>query len=159
MKKIALTLAGVGCIAILFTGCERNISANTYNARTIGASMRTYPGVIVSMRQVKIEEGDCLEDNKTGGVMGAVAGGALGSAIGKGSGNTIATATGAIAGAMAGAYAERSLKTQDGFEYTVKLQSGELRTVVQGKDTSLYPGQNVMLIEDPRGRSRLVPAA
>lgn len=154
-----ITLATLGCFAVLITGCARNISANTYNARTIGAASNTYSGVIVSMRQVVIEEGDYLEDNKTGAIMGAIAGGVLGNAVGGGRGRTIATAAGALGGAAAGAYAEKNLKAQEGFEYTVKLQSGALKTVVQGKDVALYPGQNVLLIEDPRGRSRLVPAS
>ena len=157
MKKTVILLASVCGFAVLISGCARNISANSYDARTIGAANNTYAGVIVSMRKVAVEEGDYLEDNKVGGIMGAVAGGVLGNAVGGGRGRTIATAAGALAGAAAGAYAEKQLKSQEGFEYTVKLNSGGMKTIVQGTDVVLYPGQAVLLIEDNKGRSRLVP--
>ncbi len=158
MKKTTLLLVSLGCLSLLISGCARNISSNSYDARTIGAASNTYAGVIVSMRKVMVEEGDYLEDNKVGGIMGAVAGGVLGNAVGGGRGRTIATAAGALAGAAAGAYAEKQLKSQEGFEYTVKLDAGGMKTVVQGTDVVLYPGQRVMLIEDNRGRSRVVAA-
>ncbi len=158
MRKTTLLLAGLGCIAMLIGGCARNISSNSYDARTIGAASNTYAGVIVSMRKVAVEGGDSLEDHKVGGLMGAVAGGVLGNAIGAGRGRTIATAAGALAGAAAGAYAEKQLKAQEGFEYTVKLDNGSMKTVVQGTDVVLYPGQRVLLIDDSRGRSRVVAA-
>jgi outer membrane lipoprotein SlyB len=123
----------------------------------VGAAASTYHCKIVNVRKIKVEEGERLEDNKTGGIIGALAGGALGNSVGGGRGRTLATVTGAIAGATAGAYAEKGLKSQYAFEYVVELQSGELKTVVQGTDVILALGQSALLVVDPRGRSRLIP--
>jgi outer membrane lipoprotein SlyB len=109
------------------------------------------------VRKVKVEEGERLEDNATGGIIGALAGGALGNTVGGGRGRTLATVTGAVAGAAAGAYAEKSLKSQYAFEYVVELQSGALKTVVQGSDVVLTAGQSALLVVDHHGRSRLIP--
>ncbi len=150
-----LLCCGVIALPLLMSGCAREISSSAYDAQTIGAANTAYECVVVRVRKVRIQEGDYLRDNATGAIMGAVAGGALGHTIGKGSGNTLATVAGATAGAFGGAYAERSLSRQEAFEYTVKLTSGELRTVVQGLDSPLYVGQQALLVIDQRGRSRV----
>ncbi|MDR2794381.1 MAG: glycine zipper 2TM domain-containing protein [Holosporaceae bacterium] len=157
MKKI-LFLAVVLCGAtVLISGCARNISSSTYDANTVGAANDTYECVVVKVRKVMVEEGERLEDNKTGAIMGALAGGALGHTVGKGRGNVVSTAGGAILGGIGGAFAEKALKSQDGLEYTVRLNSGQVKTVVQGSDNPLYPGQTAYLIIDHRGRSRVIP--
>jgi outer membrane lipoprotein SlyB len=155
MKKMIFSVVLCGCIFII-GGCARNISSSTYDAKTLGSASSTYPCTVVSVRKVMVEEGDRLEDNETGRLMGAIAGGVLGNAVGKGRGRIVTTAAGALAGAAAGAYAEKSLKSQEAFEYIVQLQSGEMRTIVQGVDTVFAPGQSAFLIVDPRGRSRLI---
>lgn len=157
MKKFTLLTS---CSAILFllaiSGCARDISSSSYDARTIGSTMETYECIVVSVRKVIVEEGDYLESNKTGALAGAIAGGVLGNAIGGGRGRAITTAAGALVGATGGAYAEKSLKRQNGLEYVVKLKSGNMRTVVQGMDNALYPGQSALLMIDHNGRSRVV---
>ena len=156
MKKFVIFSAALCGALLLMSGCARNIGANTYDAKTVGGVSSTYPCVVVSSRKVMVEEGENLEDNKTGGIMGAIAGGVLGNAIGAGRGRVITTAAGALGGAAAGAYAEKGLKSQEGIEYIVELKSGGMKTIVQGTDVVLYPGQNALLIVDPRGRSRLI---
>jgi outer membrane lipoprotein SlyB len=155
MKKIIISAVLCGGLLII-GGCARNISSSTYDAKTLGSASTTYPCTIVNVRKVMVEEGERLEDNKTGGLIGAVTGGVLGNAVGGGRGRVITTAAGALAGAAAGAYAEKSLKSQEAFEYVVELQSGGMRTVVQGTDTVFAPGQSALLIIDPKGRSRLI---
>ncbi|MDR0556133.1 MAG: glycine zipper 2TM domain-containing protein [Holosporaceae bacterium] len=157
MKKVGICAILCGGFLLLLGGCARNISSSAYDAQTLGAASATYPCVVIKVRKVKVEEGERLEDNKTGGIMGAIAGGALGNAMGGGRGRVVTTAAGALAGAAAGAYAEKTLKSQEAFEYVVELQSGGLRTVVQGTDVSLAPGQAALLVIDPNGRSRLIP--
>jgi outer membrane lipoprotein SlyB len=155
MKKVLLSQVIVLVAILSIVGCARNISSGAYDSKTLGAASHTYECVVVSMRRVAVEEGERLEDNKTGGIMGAIAGGALGNAIGGGRGQVITTAGGALAGAAAGAYAEKALKSQVGIEYVVRLNSGELRSVVQGTDMVLGVGQPAYLIVDPNGRSRV----
>ncbi|MDR2723987.1 MAG: glycine zipper 2TM domain-containing protein [Holosporaceae bacterium] len=137
-------------------GCARNISSSTYDAQTLGDASSTYSCTIIKVRKVHVEEGERLEDNKTGGIIGALAGGAVGNAVGEGRGRTVASVAGALAGATAGAYAEKTLKTQDAFEYVVELSSGAMKTIVQGTDVVLAPGQAALLIVSSNGRSRLV---
>lgn len=157
MKKLCMVFSTACCGLALLTGCARNISANTYDARTLsGSSLNSYPCKVVSVRKIMVEEGDYLEDNKTGALLGAVAGGVAGNMIGQGKGRILATGIGALAGAAGGAYAEKALKRQEAFEYIVELKDGRMKTIVQGTDTILAPGQEAVLIEGTKGRSRLV---
>ena len=158
MKRIVTLSSILCCGVLLLSGCARNISANTYDARSMnGSGMISHPCTVVSVRVVAVEEGDYLEDNKTGTLMGGVAGGLAGSMIGGGRGRTLATGVGALAGAVGGALAEKALKSQTGYEYVVRLQDGSLRTVVQGMDTQLQKGQAALLIEGTENsRPRLI---
>ncbi len=156
MKK-TLIYTVIAVISVLsIGGCARNISSSSYDARKIGAASETYECTVVSVRKVMVEEGDYLENNMTGALMGAAAGGVLGNMIGGGRGRTTATVIGALAGGAGGAMAEKHLKSQEGLEYVVKLSSGAMRTVVQGLDNPLYQGQAALLIID-RNRARVVP--
>jgi outer membrane lipoprotein SlyB len=156
MKKNIVVVVLCG-IPLIIGGCARNIETGTYDARTIGETASTYYCKVINVRKVKVEEGDRLEDNSTGILVGGVTGGMLGNTVGGGRGRAAATAAGAMAGAAAGAYAEKFMKSQYGFEYVVELQSGELKTVVQGGDVILAPGQAALLMEYQNGRSRLIP--
>lgn len=145
-----------GSVALLASGCARNISPHAYSDATVGEASRTFKGTIVSVRTVQVGP-DKLENNLVGAGIGGVTGGVLGNQFGKGKGNLATTAGGAILGALAGSYAEKELKTQDAFEYVVQLQNGEMRTVVQGMDVRFNPGQRILLMVGERGRSRVVP--
>jgi outer membrane lipoprotein SlyB len=157
MKKVLIFSVVFGGAILLISGCARNISSSTYDAKTLGSANDVYECVVVSVRKVQVEEGDYLENNKTGALVGAVAGGALGQAFGGGRGRMLTTAGGAILGGVGGAMAEKALKSQEGLEYVVRLGNGQLKTVVQGLDSALCPGQPAMLIIDNNGRSRVVP--
>ena len=158
MKKIFLLSSVLCCGVLLLSGCARNISANTYDARALdGRGMVSYPCTVVKVRTVMVEEGDYLENNQAGALMGGVAGGLAGNMIGGGRGRVLATGVGALAGAVGGAYAEKALKSQNAYEYIVRMQNGSMRTVVQGMDTYLQPGQEALLIEGTRrSRPRLI---
>lgn len=151
--KVALVLG----LCFNLSGCARNISSDTYSASHVGEASQTYQGVIVAKRQVNVEEGERLQDNTAGLVGGGVGGGLLGSLLGGGKGRVLGAVGGAAAGALAGAYAQKALSQQTAWEYTVKLDNGSLRTVVQGQDTSLSIGQKVLLQVSHGGRSRVTP--
>lgn len=145
-------------LMVLLSACARQISPGVYKASHVGETSTTYMGTIVSMRQVVVEDKEYLEQNGLGTVGGGALGGFLGSAFGKGRGRTLATVGGAVAGATAGAVAEKELKTQMALEYVVRLDSGTLKTIVQGPDPVMQPGQRVYLMQSYQGRSRIVPA-
>jgi outer membrane lipoprotein SlyB len=182
MKKNMVPAILCGGLLLLIGGCARNISSTTYDAKTLGAASETHPCVVVSVRKVMVEEGERLEDNKLGALAGGVAGGVLGSQVGGGNARYVTGALGALAGGVGGAYAEKALKSQEAYEYVVRLEEakgeslvinktkgdkvshktierksgGSLRTVVQGTDVYIAPGSPAYLMIDPNGRSRVV---
>jgi outer membrane lipoprotein SlyB len=147
----------VSSATAMLSGCAREISSNVYSDSHVGEASRTFRGVVVSVREIDVTNAEKLQENTAGIVAGGVGGGVLGHQFGKGRGNTAATAAGALLGAVAGAYAEKALSSQTAFEYIVELSTGEMRTVVQGKDTKYGPGQRVLLIVGQQGRSRIIP--
>lgn len=153
-------LSSVLLVALLvLSACARNISPDVYKASHVGEASNTYAGVIVNARQVLVEEEEYLEKNGLGVAGGGVLGGVLGNQIGGGSGRTIATVGGALAGATAGAYAEKELKKQSAIEYVVKLDNGQLMTIVQGISPVYNTGQRVYVMKSYQGRSRIVSSA
>jgi outer membrane lipoprotein SlyB len=158
MNAKYINIVATVSLALVATGCARQISPNVYKASAVGEVSHTYRGVIINARQVQVEQGESLEDNATGIGLGAIAGGLVGSQIGSGTSSLIAgTALGAIAGGVGGAFVEKNLKSQDGMEYTVQLNNGQIVTVVQGMDVIYTVGQPVFVISSTDGRSRVVP--
>ena len=152
----AFKLGLVAITTLALSGCARNISSDNYNARTIGEASFSYQGVVSSARQVDVSEGDYLEDNKMGMLLGGGAGGLAGSQIGSGRGAVAGAVGGAVLGAVAGAFAEKALKEQKGMEYVVRLNNGQMMTVVQGVDNPLAVGQRVIIMVKNEGRSRVI---
>ncbi len=142
-------------VCVMFTGCARRIGSGRYGQANVGEASTTYQGVIVSARTVVVGQ-EQLGDNMAGAVIGGVGGGVVGNQFGKGTGNTLATVGGAALGAIAGAFAEDKLKEQDATEYVVRLNNGSVKTVVQGPEPVLRPGQRVLLIVGQDARSRVV---
>lgn len=157
ISKNALKVLLASALIVNLSGCARNISSGTYASAHVGEAVETHQGVIVARRQVMVQEGEKLQDNTLGLIGGGVAGGVLGSMVGGGRGRVLTTVGGAAAGALAGAYAQKELSKQNAWEYTVKLDNGSMRTVVQGLDTSLSIGQRVLIQISHRGRSRITP--
>lgn len=156
MKKVSVYVLGLCFSLSLLTGCARDISSDSYEEASVGSVASTYPCTVVSVRKVKVSGHEKLSDNTAGILGGALAGGVLGNMVGGGRGRTLATAAGALAGATAGSYAQKKLEEQVGYEYTVKLESGKMMTIVQGPRHPLAPGQAANLIISSEGRSRLV---
>ena len=163
VQKITTVLL-LGASVITFgSGCTRNISSNNYNSASVGESANTYQGVIISAQKVNVSETEKLSENGMGIGLGAAAGGLAGSALSMGHGGhggLAAMAGGAILGGVAGAFAEQALGNQDGMKYTVRLNNGVIKSVVQGADNPMSVGQRVFLEESigaHKGRSRIFP--
>ena len=151
-RLLPLMLAAVLAVG----GCAREIDPTVVSGPSVGATTQTYRGTIESVRAVLVQESDTLEGNRTGLLLGGLAGAAAGSRAGSGFGKTVMTGVGAVAGAGAGALAERELKRQQGYEYVVRTETGQLFTVVQG-GPRLSPGQSVYVQLPSRGRATVVP--
>ena len=151
-------LLPVALVASLsLAACARQISGNVVEGPSTGEVMRTELGYIESARPVRVQESDRLEGNTAGALIGGATGGFLGYKVGGGWGRVLTTGVGALAGAAAGAYAQKGLSDQTGMEYVFRNEIGELKTIVQGPEPRLYPGQRAYLQIAPHGRARLVP--
>ncbi|MDR1233617.1 MAG: glycine zipper 2TM domain-containing protein [Holosporales bacterium] len=139
-------------LVLALTGCSSDYSGDSYTANNVGEVARSDHGVIISMRKIKIDPDEGIG---SGAVLGAVGGGLVGSLFGKGKGKLLTTAAGAAAGGVAGHSIQN--RKQDGFEYTVKLDTGAVITLAQGTSPALSVGQNVFVVNSTRGRSRIVP--
>lgn len=141
---------------MLLTGCTQNIDSDVYTSSDVENASRTYEGVIISARQVKMQNADKLTGNTEGLLLGGLLGGVAGSAIGRGRGSVLATVAGAAAGGAAGAFAQDQLSKQLVMEYTVKAR-GQTFTIIQGKDIVYAPGQKVLIALGGK-RPRIVSA-
>lgn len=135
------------CLFCLLTSaCARQMSPDVYSADQIGQVESTYEGTIIQVRKVQVQDGDRLQDNAIGGIGGGVAGGMLGSHIGHGSGSVLGQIGGVIAGATIGAMTEQELKREKALQYMIRLENGEIKTIVQGVKPRLEEGQKVWVL-------------
>ena len=148
-KSFSLVMAG---IALLLAGCGSEFSGNIYEAASVGEVSRTDMGTVISLRKVMLRP----DGSVAGTALGAVGGGVLGSLFGGSHAKYATAAAGAVAGGVAGnAIATR---TEEGIEYTVKLDNGSVITIAQGTAPTISVGQKVNIIHSNKGRSRIVPA-
>ena len=136
MKKFVLF---VFCM-ILFS-CTRDINGDSYQLSSVGEAGRVEKGVIVDVREVKIQG-----NGEAGTLTGGVAGGVAASTVGRGGGSVLASVGGALLGALVGGLAQRELTEQTALQYIVRLKNGEMISVVQGMKNPLAVGQRVFVL-------------
>jgi outer membrane lipoprotein SlyB len=99
-----------------------------------------------------------LEGSQSG--LGAAAGGAVGgiggAQVGHGAGSSVAAVLGGVAGGVAGNALENKATEKEALEITVRLDSGEMRAIVQEADLQFTPGQRVRLLSSG-GVTRVTP--
>ena len=139
-------------IALMASGCAQNIGANHYNTSATGEVGQVMPCKVVSVRQVNVSS----SDSSAGALLGAIGGGVAGSTIGHGRGSLLGALGGAALGGLAGDFAGEELSKQTGVEYIVKLDNGAMRTITQGTDVYMQPGQRCYLLYGEQ--SRVIPA-
>ena len=140
------------CVALLTSACAANINSDHYATSSTGSVGQVMPCTVVSVRQVNVSS----SDSSAGSVLGAIGGGVAGSTIGHGRGSVLGALSGAALGALAGDFAEDELSKQTGVEYIVKLDNGAMRTITQGTDVYMQPGQKCYLLYG--SQSRIIPA-
>jgi outer membrane lipoprotein SlyB len=130
-------------VCVLLGGCAEPRSANTYQAGETMREQVVRMGVVETVRDVTVDRGK----SGVGTAAGAVVGGVAGSAIGEGRGSVVTAVLGAVAGGVAGQAIENRTSKVPGVEITVRLDSGELRAVVQETSAELFkPGERVRLL-------------
>ena len=133
-----LILLATAALIMPIAACTSDISSSHYSTSSVGVAAQTMAGTVVSVRPIMVSS----EDNNAGMLAGAALGGVGGSAIGGGStAHTLGAVGGAIIGGIAGNAAQRGLSSQQGYEYVIKLDNGNMVTVTQGNDILLNPGQ------------------
>ena len=136
MRKLLLLASAVLIMPI--AACTSDISTSHYSTSNVGSVSQTMGGTVVSVRQVSVSS----EDNNAGTLIGGALGGIGGSSIGGGStAHALGAVGGAVIGGIAGNAAQRGLSSQQAYEYVVRLDNGNMVTIVQGTDILLNPGQ------------------
>lgn len=139
-------------LTLALSGCFSRESADVYSRHEAGREQTVRMATVDSVRKV------VLEGSRSG--VGAAAGGAVGgisgSTVGEGKGSSVAGVLGAVAGGVAGSVLEEKVTRKEAFEITVKLDSGEMRAIVQEADVEIKPGQRVRLLTSG-GVTRVTP--
>lgn len=149
MKRIFIPI-----LLFSLTACAGNIDTNRYETSAAGRVNSVATGEIINVRAVKV----ATSDGTVGKLAGGVAGGAAGSMIG---GNSAINVIGGVAGAVLGGYlgdkAQEGLSGQTGYEYVVRLDSGNAITLTQGSDEIFRVGQKVYVLDANYGdRARII---
>jgi outer membrane lipoprotein SlyB len=147
MKTMLLSV-----LLALLAGCMTRESANIYGRHEAGREQTVRYGTVDAVRKVTIEGSQTGVGGAAGGIGGAIAGGS----VGQGRGSAVAGVLGAVAGGVAGNAIEGASTQKAGLEITVKLDSGELRAIVQEADEPFQPGQRVRLLSSG-GITRVTP--
>ncbi|MBM3468962.1 MAG: glycine zipper 2TM domain-containing protein [Alphaproteobacteria bacterium] len=161
MKKENL-ISVISCVTVIgslsMTGCAPRIGADNVSIHGAGEMSQTLRGVIIAARPVTISASSTAMDNQpgAGALIGALGGGVLGSQIGQGKGSVLAGVAGAAAGGVAGHLLGQKLTDQQGMEYQVQLDRGDIVTMRQGADPIFRTGQRVMVINSNRGQGRVI---
>ena len=133
-------------------GCASSMSGDVYSRDQARKVQRVDEGEVIMVREVTIEG----TKSGLGVVAGGALGGVLGSMVGGGKGQTLATVGGAVAGGGAGAAVEEAATRQKGLEITVKLDNGEVVSVVQAADREYLVGDDVKVLRNPDGTARVI---
>ena len=138
--------------AALLAGCQTRESANVYSKHEAGREQTVRFATVDAVRMVTIQG----SQSGLGGAAGGVVGGVAGSGVGQGRGSTVGAVLGGVAGGVAGNTIENRMTEKDALEITVRLESGELRAIVQEADLQFTPGQRVRLVTSG-GITRVTP--
>lgn len=149
MEKLKLLLIVV-CAAL--AGCQTRESADVYGKHEAGREQLVRYATVDSVRKVVLQG----SQSGVGAVAGGVTGGVAGSGVGQGRGAATAAVLGGVAGGVIGNTVEEKATRKDAFEITVRLDSGELRAIVQEADQEFQPGQRVRLLTSG-GITRVTP--
>ena len=139
-------------LAVVLAGCMTRESANVYSKHEAGREQTVRMATVDSVRKVAIEG----SQSGLGAAAGGAVGGIAGSQVGHGAGSQVAAVLGAVAGGVAGNVLENKATGKQALEITVKLDSGEMRAIVQESDVQFTPGQRVRLLSSG-GVTRVTP--
>ena len=152
MRRATSWLLTMVVATLALGGCASSMSGDVYSRDQARKVQRVDEGEVIMVREVTIEG----TKSGLGVVAGGALGGVLGSMVGGGKGQTLATVGGAVAGGGAGAAVEEAATRQKGLEITVKLDNGEVVSVVQAADREYLVGDDVKVLRNPDGTARVI---
>jgi outer membrane lipoprotein SlyB len=143
MKNIsAITIVS---LSALLAACAGPSNSNSvYSSYQTQNEQSVRMGTVESVRNVTIAN----PESGVGTVSGAALGGLGGSQIGHGNGSAAVGIIGAVAGGIIGNRIENQVNNRPGFEITVRLENGELRSITQAADEMFRPGEKVRLLSN-----------
>ncbi|MDR1907762.1 MAG: hypothetical protein LBQ43_02760 [Holosporales bacterium] len=141
---------------LLVTSCATGPTQPVYKAGAVGMAQTTLRGVVVGVREVKIDGN--TDGLNTGGAIGGAAGSAIGAIAGSENHRLVGMGIGGVAGLVSGHFINRAINKKHGFEYQVVADNGQRYTIVQPSDVVFGVGDRV-LISLPCGNipGRLMP--
>ena len=128
--------------AAILAGCAHSNSGSVYTREEARREATVRMGTLESVRSVTIEG----TKTPVGTVAGGAVGGIAGSTIGSGRGSAVGAVLGAVAGGLAGSAAEEGITRKAGLELTVRLDNGDIRSIVQEADETFKVGERVRLV-------------
>jgi outer membrane lipoprotein SlyB len=137
---------------LVLGGCASSMSGDVYSRDRAQKVQTVDEGEIIMVREVTIEG----TKSGLGVIAGGVMGGVLGSMVGGGKGQVLGAVTGAVAGGGAGGVAEEAATRQKGLEITVKLNNGQVVSIVQAADREYRVGDEVKVLRNPDGSARVI---
>ena len=143
MRYLAGTLLGSLAASLALSGCEAPTSGSTFTPAQAQQVFVVELGVVETVRPVTIQPGPTGVGAITGGALGGIA---AGSNIGRGTGSVAAGIGGAVLGGLAGNAVEQRVTQRQGLEIVVRLDSGQLMSVVQDADQQFVPGDRVRVL-------------
>ena len=144
--------AVLASVLLALSGCMTHESANVYDKHEAGREQTVRMATVEQIRKVQIAG----SQSGVGAAAGGAVGGIAGSGVGEGRASSAAGVLGAVAGGVAGNVIENKATTKDAYEITVRMDSGELRAIVQEADVAFVPGQRVRLLSSG-GVTRVTP--
>jgi outer membrane lipoprotein SlyB len=145
MKNVLLLTGLVSILAL--SGCVvQPHSASVYRGSQTMGEQSVRMGVVESIRNVMIDNGQ----SGVGTLGGAALGGLAGNTVGKGNGSIAGAIGGAVVGGLIGNQVEKSMSTKPGLEITVKLDDGNLTAITQDADEPFNVGDRVRLLSNGR---------
>lgn len=154
MKK-ALLIAAVSSLSLMMSACAPKLGGNDYSAKGVGEISQTFKGTVIAARPIMINSSDGKLG--AGALIGGGSGALLGSTVGGGKGRLVTGVLGGLAAGAAGHFLEQKMSEQEGIEYQVQLDQGNVVTIAQGADPKLAVGQRVLVVQSGKDRSRVVP--
>jgi outer membrane lipoprotein SlyB len=151
MKAVMYILLSLSVYAMI--GCNESAhSSNIYSRKEAGQVQTVQDGEVLYVRPVTIEG----SRSPAGAIAGGVLGYAVGNTMGGGSGKTVARAAGTVGGAAAGSAVQKKATREDALEITVRLDSGEIISVVQSASERFDDGDRVRVLRRPDGSARVI---